>query len=900
MSGDFVNHTALSFDVTCSSDRRRHLARLRADVADRLKSGCRPTEICEWLSDGLDALLQAMVRQRLEEHGIDEHASRFLVACVGGNGRRRPAPFSDVDLLLITDSRSSGLAAALNDFVRDCWDTGMELGHSIRTPADVIRFASDDIQFATSLIDMRRLIGDERLLEDLRDRLDRRVFRDRSEHFVARCVVARREEWSARGDSVNQLEPDVKKSPGGLRDLHLLRWIAYARYDDADPATLLQYETLRTQELAALQMADEFLTGIRLDLHCRTGMKQDVLTREIQLDMVRERDPQATDLRAAASAAMQKYFQHTAPVAEISRRISETQRTTGLLTRLRTALLPGSGLPGLPLHSGVINITEEGLKSLKRNPTGVLDVFVQAAERGVSLSSDLRLAISRLVDSFPDEPERRHCSQFRRILRSGPGLPAVLRQLHETGVLEWLIPPFQEIRCLMQFNQYHSYTVDEHTLKTIDEVVALEHDDSSVGSAYRSVRHKATLHLSLLMHDIGKGREGDHSVIGEALCEEVGRRLQMAENKKQMMAFLVRQHLFMPDLALRRDYTDAALINEFARMVGSPERLRMLYVLCVADIKAVGPGVWTDWKADLLADLYDRTMQIISGRPSNHLERERIQIIREHVHEAIVPEHQRSGRDQNPDDAPAEHLPAWIDEQLDALPAFYLMTEDPQQIARDLDILRKLEDDEIVFRSSYDEESDTVRYRVIAAPMYEDGFFHKVTGILSGLRNNIHTAVSCSAASGRIVAGFVVTDNDFTGEVPRHRMDHVTQAVREVLIGQRTVDSIFRRSSLFQAAGRDQTLVAVDPKVSIDNDCSEQHTVIDVFAMDTPGLLYTLAETLYQHQLSVRLARIATNIDQVVDVFYVTDRSGRKVTDPVRLKRITQDLLNGIDTLSSE
>lgn len=876
-------------DVSSITARREHLSQLRDGVREHLGGNLVPTEICEWYSDRLDEFLLSMLQYHLQRHDCVDSDS-FLVACVGGNGRRRPAPYSDVDLLLVCDTSNESLKTALKDFVRDCWDTGMELGHSIRTSNDVVRFASDDVQFATSLIDMRLLSGDEVLFSDVQQKLDRRVFRDRSEHFVARCVASRREEWAARGDSVNQLEPDLKKSPGGLRDLHLLRWITYARYGDADPSTLLQYEALRTHELAALQTADEFLTGLRLELHCRTEMKQDVLTREIQVQIVKKNDPDVKDLRAAASSAMQEYFQKTSPVAEVSRRISETQRTAGLLTRLRSALLPGSGLKGLPVHSGAINITDEGLQALREDPSGILDVFVQAAERQVLLSSDLRMAISRLADDLPQEPERRHCSQFRQILRSGPGLPSTLRHLHETGVLDWLVPPFSEIRCLMQFNQYHSYTVDEHTLKTIDEVIALQDEDSLVGSAYRTVRHKATLHLALLMHDIGKGRDGDHSIIGEQLCEEVGRRLQMAENKKQMMAFLVRQHLVMPDMAFRRDYTDTRLINDFARLVGSPERLRMLYVLCVADVKAVGPGVWTDWKADLMADLYQRTMEVISGRPPNHLERERIQTIREHVREVIVP----AGAGL------AVDWPEWINEQLDALPAFYLMTEDPEQIAQDLDVIQQLDDKEIRFSSEYDRESDTVRYRVIASSQFDDGFFHKVTGILSGLRNDIHTVVSCTAANGTIVAGFVVTDNDFEGDVPQHRMDAVTSSIEGVLRGKQTVDRIFRKSSLFQSVGQDKSLVAVDPQVSIDNDCSEQYTVIDVFAMDTPGLLYTLAETLYRHDLSVELSRIATNIDQVVDVFYVTDRDGRKVTDESRLDWITKDLLEGIRTLSED
>ncbi|MCA9050673.1 MAG: HD domain-containing protein, partial [Planctomycetaceae bacterium] len=236
-----------------------------------------------------------------------------------------------------------------------------------------------------------------------------------------------------------------------------------------------------------------------------------------------------------------------------------------------------------------------------------------------------------------------------------------------------------------------------HTLKTIDEVVTFVNDTTPIGSAYNSVRHKATLHLSLILHDIGKGRDGDHCIIGEQIADETAVRLQTPENKKRMMMALVRHHLVMPDLAFRRDITDQSLLVEFARLVGAPELLRMLYVLSVADIKAVGPDVWTDWKGDLLADLYNRTMLILSGRPINHLERERLQLVREHVRASIVPVAPTATTEANAaaNEDSSEALPDWIDRQLDALPPFYLMTESPDRIARDLDSIQQMSEDDV-------------------------------------------------------------------------------------------------------------------------------------------------------------------------------------------------------------
>ena len=877
-----MSSNSISADYSQIQFRRDVLKQARDEVAVLHAGGKSGISACNWYSDQLDELLKQMMIVQLNEANLDLDSGYSLI-CVGGNGRRRPAPYSDVDLLLVSDAKlQSAFEPAMTGFIRDCWDTGFQLGHSIRTPEDVVQFANEDLQFATSLIDMRHLMGDPAVFESLSDLVQRKVFRDPVDKFVDACVASRREEWMACGDSVNQLEPDVKRSPGGLRDLHLIRWVTFVQFGDSNPSSLLEHNSVGTQELAVLHQADEFLTSLRLDLHIRAGLKQDVLTRDLQLEIIRSRGEVSGDARGAIEAFMQEYFQHTSRVAEIARRVTETENRPGILSRLKRVILPSRIPAGFTVQDGVLGATEEYLAELRQAPESVMDVFVLAATEQVVLSAELRRVIGKLASQLPDEPSRESCSRFRAVLRSGHGLPLTLRAMYETEVLDWLIPQVSEIRCLMQFNQYHSYTVDEHTLKTIDEVVAFADDDSPVGTAYESVRHKASLHTALILHDVGKGREGDHSIIGEQIAEEVAIRLQTPENKKRMMMFLVRQHLVMPDLAFRRDITDQALLVDFARLCGAPELLRMLYVLCVADIKAVGPDVWTDWKGELLADLYNRTMLILSGRPINHLERERLQLVREHVRSSIVP----IGKE-----ADKERFPEWIDRQLDALPPFYLMTESPDRIARDLDLIQQLNEDEVKIEGAYDPETDTVLYRIFAGRKHEEGSFHKVAGVLSGMRMDIHTAQTCTTADSTLLGSFLVSDNDFIGTVAEYRISEVCSALVDVLTGEKTVEHVFRRSGIFKLKKIERVIEPVAPHVSIDNDCSESCTVIDVFATDNPGLLFTLAKTLFDHDLSVELTRIATNVDQVVDVFYVADRDGNKIESPEVLERLRADLM---------
>jgi [protein-PII] uridylyltransferase len=872
---------------TAQSERRAFLLSIREGVRQRRQNGESGISAAEWFSDRIDELLQQIITDRSSELNSSTYSS-FCLAAVGGNARRRPAPYSDVDLLfIVAPACPADVRSFLESVVRDFWDTGLQIGHSIRSPADVLKFAVEDIQFATSLVDLRFISGSQQLSAAAEKQIHARVFRDRADEIIRKCVAARRDEWLSRGNSVNQLEPDIKKSPGGLRDLHLLHWIAFMRYGSSALAGLVEHHEISENEFLMLETADEYLTSLRLDLHCERQLKQDVLTRELQLIVAARRSPD-TDPLHSAEVFMHDYFSRTSRVAEVARRVAELPRKRSLFSRIRHALMPRRSSQGYKILDGTLFIGAEDLERLKDNVNAVMDVFVAAAENQARLSADVRQYIGVLSPTFPQEPDREAAVRFRDILRASRGLPNTLRAMYETGVLEWLIPHFTGIRCLIQFNQYHSFTVDEHTLKAMDEMVAFETDDSPVGSAYRSVRHKATLHLSLLMHDVGKGQPGDHSIIGAEMCEEVAVRLQMAENKKSMLMFLVRHHLVMPNLAFRRDISAPAVLVEFARLVGAPELLRMLYVLTVADIRAVGPDVWSDWKGELLADLYNRAMQILSGRPYNHLEQERLKVVRETVRSSIVPV--ASNSDEST-------WPKWIEQQLDALPPFYLMTEAPDRIARDLDMIQQLTESEVKIEGVYDQDTDTVSYRVFAPVRHERGSFHKIAGILSGMRMNILAAQTCTTADSVVIASFRVTDNDFTGAVPGSRIESVAAAICDVLMARRTVESVFRRSSLYRMQKKNSLALRVPPQVSIDNDCSERFTVVDVFASDSQGLLYTLAHTLFEHGLQVQLARIATHIDQVVDVFYVLDENLQKLEAPERIENLKNSLLEEIRLL---
>jgi [protein-PII] uridylyltransferase len=843
------------------------------------------------LSDLLDQFL-AGVWQRAIRDARAQLADSFVLLAVGGNGRRRPAPYSDVDLLVIVDSRLyQELSPLMAAAVRDCWDAGLQLGSSIRTREDTVEFALRDVQFATSLCEPRVLSGNALLAETTLRQVRTQVYDRQGDEWILKVVASRQEEWLARGNSVNQLEPDIKRSPGGLRDIQLLRWIAFLRHGTPDPESLRVAGDISGEEHSELLLADEFLTTLRMDLHYLQSLKQDVLTRELQLKISGDRGISSGNPSRPVEVFMQQYFGHTSRVAAIARRVADVPRPLPLLARLRNLLFPIRTPQGFRIVDGVLRLPP-GRSGGLQDPLAIMDVFVAAAQNNARLAPELRRRLIELAPQLPEELSYEVTEQFREILRNVDGLSQTVRALAETGVLDWLVPPFREIRNLMQFNQYHSFTVDEHTLKALDEVAKLSVDSSPVGSAYKEIRHRATLHLALIMHDSAKGRPGDHSINGEVLAEQVAERLQLAANKKSMLMFLVRHHLIMPDLAFRRDIADRGMLMDFARLIGAPELLRMLYCLTVADIRAVGPDVWSDWKGELLADLYDRAILILSGRPYNHLERQRIEQIRVAAQQSFKPAGEHTAET-------AAEWQAWADHQLDTMPAMYLMNQQPQRIARDLAVIQQLSELKVHIEGGFDPETEIVTYRAFATEQCATGSFHRIAGILSGTGMDIKEASIFTSAQGFVIASFRVNDRDFIGNVPEDRIEDVVKIIADVLLQKRHPDTAFRRSGILRLSNRRSMMIREEPKVAVDNDCSQHYTVIDVFATDTQGLLYTLASALHNLGLTVHLARIDTSVNQVVDVFYVRDEFGRKLEDPVRIETVRRTLLDEIRLLTS-
>ncbi len=872
--------------------RRQGIVDVRERGRQLFGRGATGIQVASVLSEGMDAFLIQLIEDEFglltdaDQQVIIENAA---VVAVGGTGRGELCPYSDIDLLFLYDSSAS---AAFTDFsssvVRALWDAGVQLGHSVRTIKECLTLAKAEPQIATALVETRRLWGDERLVNTLRKQFERKVIQRRLRAFVDSCVEARGSERLTHGNTVQQLEPDLKSSQGGLRDFHLLRWLGYALFGEKDIDSLRRNGSLTREEAHDLLAAYEFLLKIRIDMHFHTNREQDRLTREEQLRITQARNIQATPAQRPVEVFMQNYFRHSSALSEIVMRFVNRHRPRTLQDRLVEFAVTHRVNAIYHAGPGWIDVLPRHRETVQSSLLEILKLYYAAALYGLTPKPRLAAELKNAVPELSDEITSREAQMFLQILGCTTYLGVVVRGLFDIGVLEILIPDLRHARCLLQFNQYHSYTVDEHTLRAIECCIQFEDDSDHLGRAYRAIQHKEILHLALLLHDVGKGFEEDHCIVGKRIAERIADRLGLPEHRGRTLALLVEMHLQMADLAFRRDISDPAVIVPFAKAIGSLDTLRMLFVLTASDISAVGPGVWTDWKAGLLSDFYCRGMYVLSGRKFEYQEQQRFREIFDFVLLTLT------SHDENQDD-----VREWLKQQLTSFPPHYLAETTKQQIAEDLNVLWTIEPGEISVRGQWNDENEITDYRLITHESTVNGVFHRAVGTLRSKRLTIHSAQISTTADGFVVDSFRTSDCDYDGEIPSERIDEITEAVRTGLLTEQPVEAMFRKASRY-SSGPKELASGLPTRVVIDNNTSPKCTILDVFAQDQPGLLYLISRTLFELNTSVVLAKISTHFDQVVDVFYLTDQDGNKITDGERLGKIREELERRLEHFETE
>ena len=478
---------------------------------------------------------------------------------------------------------------------------------------------------------------------------------------------------------------------------------------------------------------------------------------------------------------------------------------------------------------------------------------------------------------FPDEVSDEVRQQFYDLLKYPVLVGRILNLLHELGYLEKIIPAMKHARCLLQFNQYHKYTVDEHSLRAVSEAAKFADNQGKLGIAYREIPDKRVLHLALLLHDLGKGFEEDHSEVGKRIAEETVRLFDLDERSADDVVFLVHKHLAMSHLTFRRDTSDARLLEAFARQVGSVERLRMLFVLSCADLAAVGPDVLTDWKRDVLAETYTQTAGFLQSNDNTDF-RTKLTAKTAAVLKAFRPE-------QLADD--------WYARQLEALPASHLMRLEPSAIVDTLTRLRSLGENEATAWCTYHKATETVECTAAVNQGVGRGMFSSMAGALSSERLEILSADIDVLADNLLMARYTVSDAVSSKDLPPERLAQLSDKLLAAVRSQEPPK--FGRVWGQEQAAAAKKLSAMPTEVRIDNSLSADYTIIEVFTFDRPGLLYALARKLHDLSLVIRHAKIGTYLDQVVDVFYVTSREGQKITEDGWLEHIKHELRAAIE-----
>lgn len=843
-------------------------------------SGAPGIQVSSYLTDLIDAVCLELYQTALADLGDRGRESRLALVAHGGYGRRDLAPFSDVDLMLLLEPGSeSQVRPVARRLSQDICDANLALGFSLRTPRDACSLALSDATVFTSLAESRLLAGHAPLFTRLLDRLQRGAARH-SYRLMKAIERARQEERQSYGETNFLLMPNVKRSLGGLRDIQLVRWLGFARYGNADFDALESLDALRPEDRRRLRRALEFLLRLRNELHFHANRAQDVLDRQEQVRLAPLYGYTGDEGLLPVEQFMRDYFHQTSEVHSVMTHFAGTA-TARVGVRTVFDLLMSHNVEGdFRVGPIAISATHRGQAKLRRDLVHVLRLMDLANLYDKAIEPRTwRLIRDTAQEWAPLALTREVVDRFLSLLSQPGRLGDLLRRLHQLRVLEQILPGMSHARCLLQFNEFHKYTVDEHSIRAVEEAARFFDDPRTVGEAYRQLRNKRLLHLALLIHDLGKGNPEDHSEVGARLAEETARRLGLSDREAGILRFLVRRHLVMSELTQFRDVHDPDVVVGLAVQVGSPEVLQMLYIMTCADWAAVGPGVLTDWKLDLLTQLYLNARRQLTG--------ETVAGASGAAPDARREELRRLAREKGLADD-------WWSRQLDALPPACLFAGSPREIVGELLRLRQLPRQDAAAWARYLPERHAVEYAVGTYDEIAPGIFHRLTGVLTSQRLEILSAEIQTLADGLVLDRFYVLDRDFAGRPPESRLDEVCGRLTAAL--RQPTEQPPKFPNLWKSGARsgERPPHRPRPQVRVDNATSDRFTILDVFALDRMGLLYTIARRLYELGLSVHKAKIGSHLDQVVDVFYVTDDAGQKIGDEQRLTEIRDSLLERI------
>jgi [protein-PII] uridylyltransferase len=865
---------------------RAYLQRCRSWLLERHRQGAGGWEIVSAYTTMVDHLVRRLFEVASQDY-IQRYPSlnpRCALIAQGGYGRGELNPHSDIDLLFLHTWKVTPYVESVAEKVLyTLWDAGLEVGHATRSIAESIRMAGKDLKIRTSLLDARYLCGDQALYSEFEKAVEEHLVRKSQDRFIREKLEESRLRHERYGGSVYILEPDIKESEGGLRDIHAALWIGKLRHRVRGLDDLPRHGVISEKDLAELKGAQDFLWRVRNELHFTSKKHQDQLTFEEQDLVAQALGFTDGDGKKGVEAFMRSYYLHAAEVSRVSSLIIHrlTDHTDGS---------QGRGRSGREIREGIsvtrtlLSVTIPSI--LASHPENLIAVFADAQRHGVQIGHDTRELIRQHLD-FIDERFRRSptvTAMFLQILKHGERVYETLSEMHRVGVLGALIPEFERLLCMALHDLYHIYTVDQHSLRLVRELERLKAGEFRDAlplftQLARETEKIEILYLGLLFHDIGKGLGGGHSEKGREIARKIARQMRLNVDEAVQLEFLVRRHLFLAHTAFRRDIEDEKLVIDFARTVGNVSNLKMLYLLTYVDMQAVGPQVWNPWKASLLEDLYLHTLRVLESQEKGEFQREdrqsRVRRIQARVRRRLSRHYA------------AERIRGFFQ----TMPERYFLTTPEEEIPSHFELMEQFRDQ--VYLSTVRHLLEKEYSEVVICTRDRPGLFACITGVFAAMGLDILSARINTRKDGLILDVFRISHMGRPEMVMNpEKWDRVRTLLGRVLSGSIDV------ARLVEESGRPSLFKRRPPKVptyiQIDNDASDDFTIIEVYTQDRIGVLFTITYQMHQLGLSIHLAKISTNVDQVADVFYVTDERGGKIHDPEQLEAIRQNLYQSL------
>jgi [protein-PII] uridylyltransferase len=862
------------------------LASGRAEIGRRLEerpyAGTEAAAAYAFLTDQILRLAYDFVTTRLHPLANPTTSERLLLMAVGGYGRGEMALHSDVDIAFVTPWKATGWTETVVEAILYLlWDLGLKVGHSTRSTDEVIRAATGDQTVRTAILEARYIWGDEALHDLVAARFWKEVVAGKVAGFVKEKLDERDARHKRMGDSRYVVEPNVKEGKGGLRDLHALFWIGKYAYRLRSVAELVDVGLFSAVELRQFQRAERFLWAVRCHLHRAAGRAEERLTFDYQREIAARMNYADRPGKSPVERFMRHYFLHAKTVGDLTgvflAHLDEKFAGRGRRMGFPAFRRRPRKLEGFLLDRGRLALPDEG-DFLEQDPVRLIRMFALADRHGLEIHPLAMRAAARhakLIDAdVRADPEAN--SLFLDVLTSKRDPETLLRWMNEAGIFGRFIPDFGRVVAQMQFDMYHHYTVDEHSIRAIGLLSRIERgeykEEHKLGTAlFQLIASRRVLYVAVLLHDIAKGRGGDHSELGAEVALALCPRLGLTPAETETVAWLVRWHLFMSATAFKRDLADPKTIQDFVERVKSLERLRLLFLLTVVDIRAVGPGTWNSWKSQLLRALFDAGEEMLRLGHKQKGRRERIAAIQEELARRLGWDESRFARF------------TW------RLPDSYWLAEPIEVMERNARFLdaddRHVEGAGAVEALVQDERGATL---VSVYAKDQPGLFYRIAGAISLAGGNIIDARIHTTDDGMALDNFLVQNLARAPVADPGQLKRLKDEVARALAGHEpSAERLAARALPLRRA----EAFRIQAAAFVDNKASNRYTVVEVNARDRAALLFELARAIYVSRALIHSAHIATYGERAVDVFYLTDLAGAKIESPARLRALQARLV---------